>query len=321
MLFTPVPKGWEQFGYPEYNTRGERQFFEITGNMPGRQEAGAVWGEEYTAKLLAWGFRQSIVDRRVFFQFDDQGRALIVGVFVDDNWILSQSPELLQKFTDNWIAEYDGAPDMAATTNEFCGVGMVRKEDGSVELHVDGTIDALEASLSAFGYAGNPDLPMTDGGLRAIRRPPSEDNPLQPVELQEAARRIMGKGGWIVTMVRPDGFFAYTALATQLATNFTRAVWEGVLQWAHYLVATKALRLTYRRPPHGAKWVTFSDSSLLNAGDGAHFGGFCSGYEGSGILNWRCFVPRRLSDSSAAAELVVATSALKWMLGQRMLCE
>ena len=321
VLFTPVPAGWEQFGYPEHDEHNNRMFFKITGNMPGRQEAGAVWGEEYTAKLLAWGFQQSVVDRRVFYQFDEEGRALIVGVFVDDNWILSQSPQLLQEFTANWVAEYDGAPDMAATTNEFCGVGMERKEDGSIELHVDGTIDALAVSLEPFMYDGPRDVPMADGGLRAIKAPPSPDNPLMPAETSEAARRIMGRGGWIVSMVRPDAFFAYTALATQLGTNFTKNVWEGVLQWAHYMVNTKALRLTYRRPTAGAKWVTFSDSSLMNAGDGEHYGGFCSGYEGSGILNWRCFVPRRLSDSSAAAELVVATAALKWTLGQRMLCE
>ena len=129
----------------------------------------------------------------------------------------------------------------------------------------------------------------------------------------------MGRGGWIVTMVRLDAYFAFTALATQLAMNFTKAVWDGVLRWASYLVATKGLRLTYRRQRDGAPWVTFSDSSVLNAGAGQSFGGHCSCYEGSGLLNWRCFVPRRLSDSSAAAELIVATSAAKWILGQRML--
>ena len=319
VLFTPIPKGWDEFGYKQHNERGERLFFRVDSNMPGRQEAGAVWEAEYTAKLKEWGFTQSIVDRRVFMQFDDDGLALVVGVFVDDNWILSQSPKLLAQFTERWMSEYDCAPDMAATKTEFCGVGMVRKDEDTVELHVDGTIDLLGESLTPYGYAGSCAEPMHRDGLKHIQAPPSDDNPLQPPELHEAARRIMGRGGWVVTMVRPDAYFAFTALATQLAMNFTKAVWDGVLRWASYLVATKELRLTYRRQRDGAPWVTFSDSSVLNAGAGQSFGGHCSCYEGSGLLNWRCFVPRRLSDSSAAAELIVATSAAKWILGQRML--
>ena len=276
VLFTPIPKGWDEFGYKQHNERGERLFFRVDSNMPGRQEAGAVWEAEYTAKLKEWGFTQSIVDRRVFMQFDDDGLALVVGVFVDDNWILSQSPKLLAQFTERWMSEYDCAPDMAATKTEFCGVGMVRKDEDTVELHVDGTIDLLGESLTPYGYAGSCAEPMHRDGLKHIQAPPSDDNPLQPPELHEAARRIMGRGGWVVTMVRPDAYFAFTALATQLAMNFTKAVWDGVLRWASYLVATKGLRLTYRRQRDGAPWVTFSDSSVLNAGAGQSFGGHCS---------------------------------------------
>ena len=120
-------------------------------------------------------------------------------------------------------------------------------------------------------------------------------------------------------MVRPDAYFAFTALATQLATSFTKAAWDGVLQWASYLLATKELRPTYRRQHDGVRWVAFLGFSVLNAGAGQSLGGHCSCYEGSGFLNWRCFVPRRQSGSSAAAELIVATSAAKWIPGQQLL--
>ena len=48
-------------------------------------------------------------------QFGDDGLALVVGVFVDDNWILSQSPKLPAQFTERWMGECDCAPGMAAT--------------------------------------------------------------------------------------------------------------------------------------------------------------------------------------------------------------
>ena len=75
-------------------------------------------------------------------------------------------------------------------------------------------------------------------------------------------------------------------------------------------------------PPHvptPTQRGTLGDLPVLNAGAGQSFGGHCSCYERSGLLNWRCFVPRRLPGSSAAAELMATTCAAKWVPGQRML--
>ena len=37
--------------------------FQIAGNVPGLQNAGVMWAEEFTAFLLGFGFTQSIADR------------------------------------------------------------------------------------------------------------------------------------------------------------------------------------------------------------------------------------------------------------------
>jgi hypothetical protein len=319
VLFAPVPKGWEEFGFPAEKD-GQRMYFRVDGNMPGRQDAGKVWSEQYTSDLLSWGFTQSVVDRRVFYQFDDEGKALVVGVFVDDNWILNQSPKLFRAFQAKWSAKFDGAPDMAATEGEFCGVGSERVDENTVRLHVDKGVDDLGVKLEPHPLPNGVSKaePMAADGLRAIMEKPSDANPKQPDTLLAEARSIMGLGGWIVCMLRADAFFAFTALATQLAKNFTRKVWHAVLQWAHYIVDTKWVRLTYRTSPEGGKALTFADSSLINAENGGSFGGFCSCYEGSGVFDWRCFVPRRLADSSAGAELIMSSAAVKNILGNRM---
>ena len=36
--------------------------------MPGRREAGKIFGDYYREKMLAWGFQEGIVDRRFFFK-------------------------------------------------------------------------------------------------------------------------------------------------------------------------------------------------------------------------------------------------------------
>ena len=239
-LFGRVPTGWKEFGFPQYNEKGEQMVFRIVGNMPGVQNAGRVWSDKYTADLLAWGFQQSVVDRRLFYQFDDEGKALIVGVFVDDNWILSQSPSLYAKFQENWSTVYEGAPDMSDTEGEFCGVGSVRIDDETVELHVDKAIDDLADKLSAHPLPAlmHCDVPMAIGGFHAIAEAPSDASPLMSDALLSEARYIMGLGGWIVFTLRAYNSFASTVLATQLGKNFTRKVWHAVLRWAHYLATT-----------------------------------------------------------------------------------
>jgi hypothetical protein len=60
-----VPTWLENFGpYPERNSDGTHSLLPITGNMPGRCDAGRIWQAKYDAFLLGYGFRQ-ITDRRV----------------------------------------------------------------------------------------------------------------------------------------------------------------------------------------------------------------------------------------------------------------
>ena len=57
---------------------------QIVGNVPGLQNAGAMWAEEFKGFLLDFGFTQSITGRRLFHLADKDGLLLIAGAFVDD---------------------------------------------------------------------------------------------------------------------------------------------------------------------------------------------------------------------------------------------
>ena len=106
-----------------------------------------------------------------------------------------------------------------------------------------------------------------------------------------------------------------------------RVAWERILQWAYYLVDTRDLKLVLRRT--GGAPVQYVDSSALNGPRGGSFGGHVTQFvDGdpaspdarvSGEISGRCIVPRVLGDSSAAAELIMCSIALKQTLGERML--
>ena len=68
ILLGRIPSGWEEFGYPQFNERGEKLYARLLKNMPGRREAGKIFGDFYRDKLLEWGFEEGIVDRRVFYK-------------------------------------------------------------------------------------------------------------------------------------------------------------------------------------------------------------------------------------------------------------
>ena len=57
---------------------------QIVANVPGLQNTGAMWAEEFTGFLLYFSSTQLITDRRLFHLTDEGDLALVVGTFVDD---------------------------------------------------------------------------------------------------------------------------------------------------------------------------------------------------------------------------------------------
>ena len=149
----------------------------------------------------------------------------------------------------------------------------------------------------------------------ALALPPSQDNPLLDAAHISAARSILGLGMYVVRGTRPDGFFAATALAPHIVVNLTQTVWSALLRWAHYLVDTRDTRLLLRPVPPGQElfFMACSDSSSINftvPGDAmptTSMRGFSLFLPGSGSFMCECRSPKHLADSSAAAELNMAS--------------
>ena len=59
ILLGRIPEGWEEFGYPRFNERGEKPYAGLLKNMPGRREAGEIFGDFYRDKTLGWGSRRA----------------------------------------------------------------------------------------------------------------------------------------------------------------------------------------------------------------------------------------------------------------------
>jgi hypothetical protein len=138
--------------------------------------------------------------------------------------------------------------------------------------------------------------------------------------------------------VRGPAAYSAESPSQHTANHLTLYVLECILRWAYYLVRTKHLRPVFRPPRLVDGFPCFtanSDSSSINcsAGNGgevvgvpgvqpvaaASMGGYTVFFEGSGVAMAECFSPRKLADSSAGSELIMATWAGKAVIALRML--
>ena len=60
-IFAPIPPGWHDLGTRhglcfDSVQGGQHSVLQIVGNVPGLQNAGAMWVEEFTGFLLDFGF-------------------------------------------------------------------------------------------------------------------------------------------------------------------------------------------------------------------------------------------------------------------------
>jgi len=277
VLFAKVPPGFEQFGYPEKGPDGSQNYFQVTGNLPGRQGAGLIWQVCNDEFLLQFGFTQSIVDRRCFV-LHRGGETIIVCIYVDDSFIWCSDDALWAEFYGAWSERFPpsqeglkgaSAADAAVTELEFCGLTISGKPGGSLEFSCGKLMADLARKLAPFEVPAAVGTPLKDSGIQELREPPSARDPLLlDAAVLELAMSIVGLGGWITLACRPDGLLGFIAHAQQLSTNFKRSTWTSLLRWAHYLVGTAAvLVLRFVPPADPGAWLASSDSSCINAVD------------------------------------------------------
>jgi hypothetical protein len=200
---------------------------------------------------------------------------------------VSQSPELSAKLEAAWLDRFDTAADVDATEGDFCGFHMERIDKDTVTMSGDKLINRLEDRLKPFQRPVTMTTlyPMAEDALAKIRAPPSEKNPLMSTSLQYAARGIIGLGGFLSVNARPDALFSFVALSPQGGHNFTKNVWFAVQRWAHYLVDTRHLKMTFRRDKLN-RYHMAVDSSVGNAGEGKSFGGYAFGFPESAPIDY-----------------------------------
>ena len=165
VLYARVPPGWEEFGFPMVDSvTGEPNYFRVVGNVPGRQNAGVIWQDEYDKWLFEQDFSQSVVDRRIFYKSivkADGGDGLfVIGVYVDDNWTHCECDVVWEAFYAKWSARFKPSLTNDLMGRDFCGVSYTDKDDGTVELSCEKLLNSLREMVAEYiCMRATPDTP------------------------------------------------------------------------------------------------------------------------------------------------------------------
>jgi len=361
MLYVRIPT-WLAALYPtRYPLRGPRgtNFLLVTGNMPGRCDAGRIWQARLDTFLRGFGMAQAETDRRVWTLHGPEG-SLIVHDHVDDSRITATTPAARLRFHTAWALEFKEKITTRALSEDFTGLRHVRIDSLTTAISCEGVILRLRALLLELPpeKGEKVDWPLPATALRTLAAGPSELYPLAP-HLVDIAAPILGTVGFVAGMARPDAYFAFCVLSRYAgAARLTSYVFRRIVCLGHYLVRTRHLHLHITTPPlsrdesgktHLDLLSCYVDSSNGNAELGASYGGFVlasrgvppagtapvrparpplpiapapiveSDRYGGGAIAWRCSAPPQGDDSSGASELRMATLAYKYLLAALLL--
>jgi hypothetical protein len=254
-VFAVVPYWLHDFGpYPEKNPNGSRNLLRITGNMPGRCDAGRIWQARFDIFLRSYGLRQLITDPRIWVDRTARG-TLIVHDHVDDSRLTSTTDAARSHFYRAWAAEFNSPPEPAELSENFTGLRHQRVGPFTIAISCMGVIRQLVDLIAAHPAlnGSHHDIPLPIDALSRLREGPTAAHPLCPDRL-EMAQRIAGTIGFITNMTRPDAHFAYCTLSRYLSDHkLTTRVFAYLVRVGRYITSTKELCLHLTAPPIGQR--------------------------------------------------------------------
>jgi len=284
-LYVRIPT-WLAELFPQYPLRGTggMNFLRVTGNMPGRCDAGRIWQQRFDQFLRGFGLTQLLTDRRVWTRHDAHG-SLIVHDHVDDSRLTATTPQARTIFHEAWAAHFHESIEIRPLSEDFTGLRHTRVGTLTTAISCGGVIKRLQSLLQGHPPLGAKacDYPLAAIALGRINEGPTAKYPHAP-HLAEHVAPVLGTIGFIAGIVRPDAYFAYCVLCRHAnPARITTYVYDCILRLGHYLVRTRAycLNLTTPRPRQHADgpttlelFETYVDSSHGNGDNGTSYGGF-----------------------------------------------
>ena len=167
-IYMKIPKGYQM-----ENADTSKYVLEIKRNIYGQVQAGRVWNDYLTDKLVhKLGFKQSQTDKCMFYR----GKTIYL-LYTDDSILAGPDQQEIDKIIRE-IRSIGLNITVEGNIQDFLGINITRKEDGSIHMHQPHLIDDIIKDLRLDNERVKvKDIPMASSRLLSYHSDsPSFDN-------------------------------------------------------------------------------------------------------------------------------------------------
>jgi hypothetical protein len=204
-------------------------------NLYGQKQAGRVWHEYLVEGLIERHFKQSKVDRCVFYK----GGTMLL-VYVDDAIICGPSSKVIDEIIASLKEDYDVTDE--GEIDDYPGVNVSRSTEDTIELRQPHLIQQILDEVGMLPQSKTKDKAAPSSTI--LRR----DLDGAPFREKWDYRRVIGKLNFLEKSTRPEIAYAVQQCA-RFANNPREFHANAVKYLCRYLLGTKDEGLILRPDP------------------------------------------------------------------------
>ena len=280
----------------------------------GLRFSGRQWYLKLHQFLLANGFTSSVSDPCIYYT-RIHGKLLVLGVYVDDLALFSESETALDDVTRLLMNRFS-MKDLGSV-QQYLGL-HIRTDDNSLTFHVAPYIQELAAQYLTGVHV--PVLTPADSKVRLKASPgPAPTSDEFRTMQQRPYGALVGSLAYIAVVARPD--IARIVHSLQRAqANPSQLHWDAAIRVLQYLHTTPQLGPQYHKVSHAQKLQlhAFVDASFApdwQDADGVSVSGYIIFLAG-GPIAWASHKQRHVAGSTCEAKFVALSecmNTLEWL--------
>ena len=299
-IFVDHPQGFEV-------ARKEGMVYKLYKALYGLKQAPKAWYSKIDSYLVECGFRRSENEATLYTRKDEEGKFLIVSLYVDDMLVTGSDEMQISNFKSEMERVFEMS-DLGLMTY-FLGIEIHQDKEGNFISQQKYARDILKkfkmesCKAVATPLVANEKLSKENGGAR----------------IDESVYRSLIGSLLYLTITRRDLMFA-----ASLLSRFMQAPGEN-----HMVAAKRVLRYVKSTQDYGI-WFKAENSVCLQGFSDSDWAGSLddskstSGYAfsfGSGVFSWSSKKQEVLAQSSTEAECIIVAGAANQALWLRKMME
>jgi hypothetical protein len=309
-LYMAIPRGYKIDGDPK------QYALKLKKNLYGQKQAGRVWNQFLTKRLLDNGFVQSSVDDCLFYY-----KRSIIMIYVDDTILCAPTSKEVNDVVNVLSTLFD--VEDQGNISDYLGVKVAQDDDGSFHFSQPHLIDQILTDLHLLQpgtkVAATPSL------LTKVLQPPTTDD--EPFDESFHYRSVIGKLNFLEKSTRPDIAYSVHQCARHME-NPSASHGRAVKRIGRYLLGTRDKGLIFK-PDTKALFECYADAdycgnwshsiAMENIDTARSRTGYFVTFASCPLL-WASRLQTEIALSTTEAEYIALSAALREVIPMIDLC-